>query len=590
VAAAFVLAVAVVAIAALASERVDAAAVGVLVPVALVAGRVLSADAALAAMSGPAVATIAGVTALAGAVLHAGGGEAIAGVLLRRVGRSERRARLAVLSSVNFASAFANNVAVTAMFVPVAETIADRTNAPRSRYLMAVAFASLTGGMCTLIGTSTNLAVSGVLPALGLAPLGMFEAAPVGLAVAAVGCAYLVLVAPRLLAGAARRERGRTVPLQEYLFETEVVAGGALDGTALGGAGLEATLGIVVLAVVRGRERTDAPDGDFVLRAGDILLVRGRADRVLDVSDHGGLAVRSLPRIEGGRGAKFPPDTRVVEAVVSYNSPMIGRTLADVAFRRTWGASAIAIHRRGRTLVDKVGRIRLEAGDVLLVYGPSARIDALRSDVPVLLVEGTVWPRLDRRRAAVAVATFAAAIAAATTGALPPPIALLAGGALVVATGCLPSADVLRYVPMRTLLLVGGLTALGTAMEASGAAEAVAGRLTASLTGAPPIVALAGLFVLTVALTQPLSNAAAALVVVPIAVHAALALGVDPRPFALTVMLAASCSFVTPFEPACMIVYGAGHYRMREFLWTGAPLTALAGAIVLALVPRLWPL
>jgi di/tricarboxylate transporter len=441
--------------------------------------------------------------------------------------------------------------------------------------------------MCTLIGTSTNVAVAGALEQHGLAPLRFFELTPIGLVIAAIGMVYLLYAAPLLLRLPPQEEAVDAYGIKGFLFEIIVRENAAAAGKPISDADLGKTLGVNVLAIVRGDRRMISPPGSEVIQAGDLLLVEGEAGAIPSVQGTRGLEIKSLPALK--RADLETDKVKLVEATLSYNSPFIGKSLKALNFRHRFDLSVLAIHRRGEVVVEKVGKIRLRAGDVLLIHGREEMFDRLGQEPTMLLMESVVLPRYNPRKALLAGVVFVLAILAAATGWLDSPTAFLAGGALVMALKCLSPEDAGSYLNLRFLVMLAGMTSLGMAMERSGAAEFLATGLISLLNTRSPALLLGAFFVLTAVLTQPLSNAAAALLVLPISMRAAELIGVAPRPFVIAVTIAASCSFITPFEPACLLVYSTGRYRFNDFVKVGTPLTLLALVVSLILIPILWP-
>lgn len=578
--------IAAVVLALLISERLPPEVTALLAIVALVITGILEPAEAFASLGSPVIVMIGGVMLLTGALVHNGVPQLIVRAVRRLPRRGETGARTVLALAVSAVSAFINNVAATAMFIPVAEGLAGVFRGDRRAYLMPVAFASMAGGLCTLVGTSTNVAVAGRLPDLGLAPLGFFELTPVGLAVVAVATAYLVL-APRWLGWVREEDEEEGADLREFLFEVHILAGSPLADRTLAESEPARRLGLTVLAIRRGPETIQTPGPSETVLRGDLLLVKSRSERISQLREMPGFRVVSMPPRRDT--PLFGDGPRLIEATVSWNSPLIGRTVEEIDFRHQFGVSVLAIHRRDTLLAERVAHIPLEAGDVLLVFGRREMTARLGEGGMRLLVSDVVAPGLERPgKAAWGMAIFLAAVVSVVTGVLDSATAFLAGGALVVAGDIVPRSQVPRYVNMRFLILIAGLLALSRGLETSGAAAALA-ELAIRTLGADPYRQLAAVFALTVLLTQPLNNAAAALLVLPLAVAAAATLGVDPRPYAMAVTVAASCSFLTPFEPACLLVYGTGHYRFRDFARLGAPLTLAVFAIVMLLVPRLWP-
>jgi di/tricarboxylate transporter len=555
--------------------------------VVLVAAELLTPQQAFLGFANSAVLMIAGVMILTGGIIHNGAADVIARRIKQYAGTSERKTAALLLGVVNAVSSVINNVAATAMFIPVAEGMARQFRVNRGRYLLPIAFASMTGGMCTLIGTSTNVAASGAMEQHGLAPLGMFELAPVGVLVALAGMLYLLWAAPRILHLPPEAETVEAYGIKGFLYEVIVREGAPVVGKTIAQADLGQKLGLLVLAIVRGDQRIVSPSGIEEIRPGDLLLVEGEAATIPAVLGTKGLEVKSLPAVK--RADLESDRVRMVEATISYNSPFIGRSLKQLNFRHRFDLSVLAIHRRGEVVVDKVGKIRLHAGDVLLIYGREEMFDRIGNEPTMLLMESVVLPQYNRRKALYATLIFAAAIAASALGWLDSPTAFLAGGALVMAFKCLSADEAGSYLNLRFLVMLAGMASLGLAMEKSGTAGFLASGLLDLLPWNNGLVLAGAFYLLTVALTQPLSNAAAALLVLPIGIHAAHDLALDPRPFAVAITLAASCSFITPFEPACLLVYSTGRYRFRDFIKVGMPLTLLAFVITLVLIPILWP-
>lgn len=570
----------------LVSERLPGEVTALLAMAALVLTGVLEPLEAFATFGSPVIVMIGGVMLLTGALVHTG----VPQLLVRAVRGLPRRRQGATRGVLTLAvggvSAFINNVAATAMFIPVAEGLARAFRTDRRAYLMPVAFASLAGGLCTLIGTSTNVAVAGKLPELGLEPLGFFELTPIGLLVALVAAPYLA-IAPAWLGWGDADTEEEGADLREFLFEVRVQPGSSLAGHTLAASEPAERLGLTVLAIRRGPRSIPMPGPGETIEVDDLLIVKSRSERISQLREMPGFRVVSMPPPR--RAALFGEGPRVTEVTVSWNSPLIGRTVEEIDFRHQFGVSVLAIHRRDTLLAERVAHIPLEAGDVLLVFGRREMAARLGEGGTRLLVADVVPPGLESPvRAGSALAIFLAAVAGVVTGLLDSATAFLAGGALILATGIVPRGQVPRYVNVRFLILIAGLLALSSGLERSGAAAQLA-ELVVRLLGPDPMIQMAAVFGLTVLLTQPLNNAAAALLVLPLAVAAALQLGVDPRPYAITVTVAASCSFLSPFEPSCLLVYGTGHYRFRDFPRLGAPLTLVVFVIVMLLVPRLWP-
>lgn len=499
---------------------------------------------------------------------------------------------LVTLVVVAAVSSVVSNTVTTAAFLPVAIGAADRARVPRSKVLMPLAFASMLGGMIFLIGTSTNLVVSAVMERTGLGGLGFAELAPVGLPVAIVGIALTVVFARFLLPARGGDEEG-DLPSRDYLAEVVVSPGSRYVGTRL--ADVSHGLGLRVLAVTRDGTPHEAQP-DLVLEEGDALLLEEDRLDILRVKDLRGMEMRSDAEVarDAGEGAVL------VEASVPVGSSLVGRSLEEAFFAEHFGLVALAISRRpaiqqltrvqilrGLFGAHSLSTLPLAAGDVLLVRGPRERVRALGDGRTLALLGSVEYQPARHAKAAVAIAIFALVLGLGVLEVVPLSIAGLCGMLLMIATRCVDSRTAFR-VDWRVVLLIGSMMALGAAMEVSGAGTWVGSLLVplADSVGARGV--LAALMVITIVLSAPMSNQAAALVVLPVAVGVATQLGLEPRPFAIAVCLAASCSFVTPLEPSCVLVYGPGRYRFLDFVRMGGPLTLVLLAILTVLIPMRW--
>lgn len=533
----------------------------------------------------------------------------VAGEKLTFLGRFGRRPFLAglLVGTASF-SAFVSNTVTAAAFLPIAVSGAERVKLPKREVLLPMAYASMLGGTILLFGTSTNLVMSAAMKRSGLDPIGVAELAPVGLPIAALGIVLIVLLAPRLLRREARPEPQAAMPGRAYLAEVAVPAGSPHVGRALGDVG--ALIGARAVGVMRQGEAL-APDPAEVLAPDDRVVVEGPRDEIVGAAHASGVAVDTAPGgavAGGGRGAaaegqarKADEDAVVIEASVPPGSRLVGRSLGDLRLPVQLGLEVLGIHRRPhvqrftklqllpRTQAARpIASLPISAGDLLLLRGPRDRVHALADGTVLLVVTGVEEEPPRRRKAALALALFLGALALGSSGVLPMSVAGLAGLVAMILTGCVNARRALR-LDWRVVVLVSAMLALGLAMEKSGAGQLLGERLARVAELAGPHGVLAALMVLTIALSAPMSNQAAALVMLPIALSAAAKLGVEARPFAIGVTLAASCSFVTPLEPASMLVYGVGRYRFSDFVRVGTPLTLALVLVITAAVPVIWP-
>ncbi len=586
---AFVLAVVGIAFVLFWTEILPVEVVGLLALLALAVRGILGPSEAFRGFGSPALIMIASVLVLSASLVRNGAGERIADRIRRLSGRGRSRMVVALFSAAMGISAFINNVAATAMFIPVAESLSETYRMRASHLLMPIAYASLLGGVCTLTGTSTNVAVAGALQEHGQAPLGIFELTPIGLPLALIGLGYM-LVTYRWLPGRARpSDEPSESDGDRRLFMTELEV--PEDSPAIGRTVRELALPkrarLHPIGLIRGAVRLAEGGLDTPLRPQDIVVVEGDAKAINRGVTIAGLrrkATRKLPTATG-------PDAALVEATVSYNSPLIGRTLREIDIRGRYGIDVVAIWRRSGPIVEKVGDVRLRLGDDLLIQGPIGRIRRLAGDPLYLLLQGRELPRYDPRNELLSILVFALALLCGATGVLPIAEAFLAGAVAVVLTGCLTIEEAYRALNLKLVILIGTMIGVSFALEKTGAAQFLAQGMI-DLVGGPaasPLLVLAGIYWMVVVLTQSMTNAAAALLVLPVALSIATGLDVSPRPFAVTVAVGASLAFMTPFEPACLLVMSAGRYRFLDFVRFGLPLTMLAFLAIVLLVPRVFP-
>ncbi|MFN7974110.1 MAG: SLC13 family permease [Acidobacteriota bacterium] len=572
------------AVIALSSESIATEVVACTIIGALVISGTLGVDAALAGFGNPALMMIVGLMIITGGLIHNGAADRISRAIGRIAAGRESRVIPLLLGSVAFVSAWINNTAATAMFIPVAEGISKRTKTSVSRYLMPLAFSSMLGGCVTLIGTSTNIAVSGALKHFGLEPISMFEMTPVGLLVAAVGLAYLVLL--KTPARAPALNRAEVYGIQKYLFEIRILPGSSYVGLGLERCDFLRAHELTVLGIDRGATRVLSPGRHDVVQPEDLLLVEGDLRSLVTLKGSPGIEVAGKRELS----AKDLTSEKVklVEATITYNSPLIGWSLKGVGFRQRYGLNVVALRRRGEVLVEKIAAARLKAGDVLLLQGSDDAFRRLAAEPSSLLLEDIALPAYDFRKEIVASIIFVVSILLTATELVPGAISVLLGAASMILFRTLTVKSAYEYVNLRLVVLVASMFALGEAMEKSGAAAQMAGFAVAHVGSSSPTMILFVLCVITIVLTQPMNNAAAALLVLPVAVHAAELAHCHPRPLVLGITFAASCSFITPFEPSCILIWDTGKYRFFDFLRMGLPLTVVLLGIITLTVPWFW--
>lgn len=583
------LAILAIAVGAFAWDRLPADVIALGVMLAVIATGLLPADKAFAGFSSDTVMMILGLLIMTVGLVQTGVVEIAGRYVFEFAGRNPAVFLPLIMVSVAVLSAFMSNTAATAFFVPLVIGYAAKIGVSPSRFLLPLAFSSILTSSVTLISTSTNLIVSDLLGSYQQAPMGMFELAPVGIPIAIAGVLYVWLVGVRLIPERDNQQAEEKIGERTYQADILVVEDSPLIGKSLKDAHLTEDAGLAVVKVVReGTAHRRAALETIELAAGDELLIEGLRADLLKIKDIKGLDFKADVHLANPEEEEEEQKT-IVEGVLLPRSPLIGRSLRSLAFKERYGLEVLAIHRAG-SLPSSISSARLRMGDVLLLQGTPQNVKALEQGNLFNIFGSVQEERLNRGHAPLAAAIFLLAIVAATMKLASLPVAMLGGAFLMLLTRCLSPEDAYRQIEWKALILIGALLSLGAAMEASGAGKFLAQQLIGIVGAQSHYALLTCFFVLTVALTQPMSNQAAALVVFPIAMQTAIEIGANPRTFGMMVAVAASCSYLTPLEPSCLMVYGPGKYRFFDFFKVGAPLTLIIYALAILLVPMVWVL
>ncbi len=585
--AAIVIGLLIIAVIFFATEKVSVDLVTLGLLCVLVLSGILTVSQAFAGFGNEVIIMLGSIFVIGAALRETGVLDQLGHVLARATGGHPGRVVAGMMTTVGGVSAFMNNTTVTAMFLGPVIGLARRLGISPSRLLMPLAFSSLLGGTCTLIGTSTNVAVSAAMVKMGMPAVGMFEITPVGIVLLCVGLVYMILIGMRWVPERDRTD-GQTdaTPMREYLAEVVIRPGSPLIGQEVYASDFS-VLEFQVVKLRRANEEMDvSPHVRFEL--GDVVLVAGKVQNLIKVKKIEGIdIVEDLDLLHSGVDMK---DASIAEVVLTPRSSLVGQTLRHSNFRRRSGLSVLALLRGDLTLSDHMADVPLQAGDMMLLQGPFDRMRQFEAaSEMVVITEHSVSENAQKRGVAVLIA-FALAVILSSFNWIPPSIAFLLVALLALATRCITLDTAYENVDWRLLILIGGMTAFGAAMAKSGADLLIAQTITGWLQPYGSIAVLAGFTILTVLLTQPMSNAAAALVVLPIAIKAAESMGANPRAFAIAIMLSASISVLTPFEPSCILVYGPGKYRFSDFIKVGGGLTLISVILILLLVPLFWPL
>jgi len=570
-------------------EKIPTELTAMIVLAALVASSILTVEEGLSGFGNQATVTV-GAMFILSAALKRTGAVAAVGTLAARIFRFNFWAGLlGTMLLVAVISAFINNTPVVAIFIPIMLRVGMDSGHGPSRLLMPVSFASIFGGTCTLIGTSTNILVSSIAVQRGLEPLGMFEFASLGLVFFAAGTLYMMVFGVRAIpdrgccAGLVEKYR-----MNQYLTDVELLPESASVGKRLPESPIVSKLEIDVLDVIRGGRRLLRPLGEIVLEAGDILRVRCDIEQIRKLQESEGIRLKSRPNLEDG---DFDAEQLLlVEAIVAPGSGLIGKNIKSARFRNRFQANALAVRHRGQLFNLGFREMPLAAGDAILVEVRQENYEALKNDEAFVIVSDIAADGIVTPRRLTVFAIVAAVVASAALGVLPIAVAAIAGCLLLVLSRLVSVEEALQAVDWRILLLLAGMIPLGVALEKTGTAALLAHGLVGLLRGMGPVAVIAALYLLTSLLTEVMSNNATAVLLAPIAIGAAVQLGLDPKPFIMAVAFAASASFMTPigYQTNTMI-YGVGQYRFADFVKVGAPLNLLFWALASFLIPVFYP-
>jgi di/tricarboxylate transporter len=511
---------------------------------------------------------------------------------LRSIGRWLARIRqgwlftLTVMLTLGGMSAFVNNTAAIAVFLPVVLGVAAANKFSASKILIPMSYAAQMGGVCTLIGTSTNLLVHALVQDLGLPGFSLFEFAPLGLITMAAGLIYLMIAGPLLLPDRRGPELTKHYQLGKFITELRVTPESKLIGKSVADAKLGEKYGVYVLELLRGEQKLWAPRAQQ-LAADDLLLIRGEWDRIGALKDDTDLVLE--PEFEL-RDSVFQSDEQVlIEVMIAPGSRFLGHSLTELDFSWHYNAIPLAIQRRGAVLREKIRAVPLNVGDVLLLLSRPEEVRVLRGNRNLIVMSEREEDSYNRRRALTSIAIMVGVVTVAFLGWLPIVAAAILGCTALVLTRCLDPHEAYQAIDWRVIILLAGILPLGIALQKSGAADFIAQHMMASVGGYGPIAALAVIYLITALMTEAMSNNAAAVLLTPIAFASAVALEVNPIPFVIAVAFAASTSFATPvgYQTNTM-VYNAGGYRFIDFVRIGVPLNLLFWAIAVAVIPLIW--
>ena len=542
---------------------------------------ILPYDDAQAVLQNSAPWTIAAMFIVMGALVRTGALDVLTRLAERYAKTHPKTAVVGVIIAVMAASAIMNNTPVVVVMIPVVVQLSQTLGTKASKLLIPLSYAAIMGGSLTLIGTSTNLLVDGVARSQGLEPFGIFEILPIGLVVCAWGLIYMAVFAPKLLP-ARDSMASMLTDRSKMKFFTEAVI--PPESNLIGRDVLDVQLfkreGVRLIDVVRGDQSLRRDLGAVQLQVGDRVVLRTQMTELLSLQ-----ANKELKRVDQVSAV----ETSTVEVLITPGCKMVGRSLGALRLRRRYGVYPLAVHRRNQNIGRQLDELIVKVGDTLLLEGAMADIQRLASDMDMVDVSHPSARAFRRGHAPIAIAALSGIVILAALNVAPILLLAVIAVALVLATGCIDADEAFTFIDGRLLALIFSMLAIGAGLQKSGAISLIVDTIAPFLGTLSPFYVIFAVFLLTTTLTEIVSNNAVAVIMTPIAISLGAALGMDPRPLVVAVMIAASCAFATPIGyQTNTLVYGPGGYRFADFMRIGIPLNLTMSVIVSAIIPLIW--
>ncbi|MEL6558949.1 MAG: SLC13 family permease [Bacteroidota bacterium] len=576
-----------------ATELISIDLVALLIIVALVLTGVITPEQGVSGFSNPATVTVAFMFVISAALLKTGALQYVTYGLTKVFESNFMLGMALMIALIAVVSAFVNNTPVVAVFIPVMIQIAASSGISAKKMLIPLSFASIIGGSCTLIGSSTNILINGIVVGEGLPAISMFQMAPLGAILIAVGVIYMVFVGIRLLPKGENKTLGDKFGMGDYIAEIELTDSDPSVGKMIMNAALVRDLSMDVMEVRRNKSIFNQPAGDFILLSGDILKVRCDMDHIKQLKDRVKIFTQSSVKIDGDtlKGKK----STLVELAISASSAFEGKTLKEVDFRRRYRAVPLAIRHREEIVHNNLYETKLRSGDVLLADVKTHYLEELkkkdgRKDSPFIVLSEDIIMDFDKKKFFVTISLIAAMVVLASLNLVPIMIGALTVVAFLVLSRTIEMKDVYDAINWKVIFLLVGALSMGVAMKNTGLDITVANLLVSNLGPYGPIFVLSGIYLTTSLLTELMSNNATAAILAPIAIQTADVLEVSPVPFIMAVVFASSASFMTPvgYQTNTM-VYGAGNYRFLDFFKVGSLLSLLFWILATFLIPIIFP-
>ena len=592
------------------SEKLAPDVTALLALLSLLLTGVLTPYEAFSGFSHPATISVAAVLVLSAGVERTGALTYIARRLLTPLGNSELTLTIVIMVTIGLISAFINNTAAVAVFIPVVMEVSRRTAVSPSRVLMPMSHAATFGGMCTLIGTSTNLVAHEFALSYGLRGFSMFELGKVGVPMVLVGFAYMLFVGRRFLP---RTQPGDVLTMQlgeRYLSELIVEPDSTWVGKAVNAEHFERDFDVDLIGVLRDGQALPIGDSNLMFAAYDSLLVRGPLEHVLKLTSQNGLELHR-PEIfarkqesgaerqnssestkKSAENERKESDARpqLAEVVVLTTSGLVGSTLKAARFAEKYDAVVLGLRRRGE-INERPSVTRLLAGDMLLVEGRRDALEALAETKGFLVVGTPSHPEQRPAKLMITITTLVAVVLVVSLGFLPIVTAATAGCAVLMITGCLRPGEAYRAIDLSLIFILAGSLALGTALNKTGITTVLADWLAGVSATTGPYLVMAGFFLLAVAVSELMSNSGTVALLGPITISVASKMGINPMSLLAAITFGASASFAMPIGyQTSLMIYGPGGYRFKDFILMGIPLDLILAFLALLLIPYFWPL
>ncbi len=574
------------------SDRLRVDLVALLVLIALILTGLLTPEEAFAGFASPAVITVWAVFIISGAMFQSGVADMLARQMLRLAGNNPTRLLIVIMITAGIMSAFMNNIGAVAILLPAVVAIGRSQQIAPSKLLMPLAFAALLGGNMTLIGTPPNILATTILQDYGgVEPFQFFDFLPMGIIVLAAGILYMVLFGRHLLP---ERQSGDELvdayPVRDYVTEVRISERSPLVGQTVKQSGFGEKFDLNILRVRHEVDEMESPMAERPLHAGDVLLIEGPVPQILTVCRTHELQLVKEWQSQAWHPSPETEGMQLIELTLAPQSNLTGQTLKEMGFRARFGLSVLAIRHSGKSITDHLGDVPIEFGDALLVQGPPGKFGLLRTNSNFLVLDAPPVELRRTEKAAVALVILFAALLTATVGWLGIATTMVLGAVLMIIAGVLTMDEAYQAIDWQSIFLIAGMLPLGIAMEETGTARLLADQLVNLVGSWGPVAVLGGVFVLTALLTEVVSNAAATVLMVPIAIDAGFGLNVAPEPFVMATVLAASTSFLMPVgHQVNVIIYGPGGYRFSDYTRVGVWLNLIILGLVLTILPLIWP-